>query len=443
MKILTKLGKTQYVLLAATAFCVASVSAQAETLNEAIDAAISSHPDVKIANRNESAIKQEWVQAKAGYLPTVDLTLGTGSERSYNSTTRARNTAAGEERHRSLFRNEARLSVNQMLFDGFETNSNVCQQRARLVSASHNVDEVTQTTALRAIQAYLDVVRNQELTALAKDNLAKHDKYLRQIKSRTDGGRGSQADVRQATGRVALARANMYAAEGELRNAESTYLEVMGHRAENLKTSKAPLAAMPASLDEALARASENNPAILSAQSDIVAADAAHKLTKAAFYPRLDLEGEAAQQRNLDGIPGPNNEYSAMARIRYNLYRGGADKARKSERMERLVEAQDTLERDRRLIEENMYQAWSDFDTAKSRLAPLGQHVTSSEQTRKAYQSQFDIGQRTLLDLLDTEIELFNARTAYINGKYAVDFAVYDVLTQAGDLVQTVTSEEK
>ena len=124
-----------------------------------------------------------------------------------------------------------------------------------------------------------------------------------------------------------------------------------------------------------------------------------------------------------------------MARISYNLYNGGADLARKRQQSARVSEARDTLERDRREVEERMFEAWNNLETAKMRLKPLSSHVGSSEETKKAYKSQFDIGQRSLLDLLDTEVEYFNAKTAYINGQYAVDFAMYNVLATTGDIM--------
>lgn len=419
---------------------LASTTANAETLKEAMGLAISNHPDVKIAVENQSAIKQEWRQAKAGYLPSVDVTLGSGHERSNNSTTR---NDASEGAHRSLWRNESRLTVSQMLFDGFQTSSNVCQQRYRYLSADHNVNEIMQNTGLRTVQAYLDVLRYNELIALAQKNLETHSKLLQQIKSRTEGGRGSQADVRQAEGRMALAKANLLAAQGDLRKAQATYLQVVGKRAEGLARDKAPIMSLPKTLEDALNRAMENNPAIKSAQHDIQASQAALRGTKSAFYPRLDLDVEAARQHNLDGVKQMNNEYLAMARVSYNLYRGGADLARKREQAARVNEASETLEKDRRFIEEGVYQAWANYETAKARLAPLSQHVTSSDQTRKAYKSQFDIGQRSLLDLLDSEIEVFNAKSALINGQYAVDFSVYEVLTNTGDLTDTVLMAEK
>jgi adhesin transport system outer membrane protein len=156
------------------------------------------------------------------------------------------------------------------------------------------------------------------------------------------------------------------------------------------------------------------------------------------MYPRLDLEVSASRNQNLDGLKGANNDALAMVRMSYNLYNGGSDLARKREREERTNQARQGLEQDRRLVRENIQKAWTSYETTKRRLSPLKLHVTSSEATRTAYKSQFGIGQRTLLDLLDSEVELFNARTAYIDAKYAADFAIYEVLMNTGDVLEHI-----
>lgn len=423
-------------LLSATVFTAVSMNAMATNLGEVVKTSLETNPEVKIATQNKAAILQELKQADAGFLPTVDFSMGSGHERSNNSSTRGREGRQNDEGgHRSLWRNEARVVASQMVFDGFETSSNVCQQRARFESASKNLNEVKDNIALRSVQAYLDVKRNTELVALNEINVQNHKKYLEQISKRTESGRGNKADIRQAEGRVALAESNLYSARGELRNAKATYLKVVGVPAENLEAFTSPKELLPTDKENAVARAIENNPAIHSAQYDIKAADSALDATNAAFYPRLDLELEANRGQNLDGTEHANNSYLAMARVRYNLYNGGADLARKREQAARLEEAKDTLNRDLREVEERMEEAWHNMETSKSRLTPLNDHVVSSDQTRKAYKQQFDIGQRSLLDLLDSEVEYFNAQSSYINGKYAYDFAIYNVLASSGDIL--------
>lgn len=422
------------VALTASLSLLASASF-AMTLDAAVNQTLTTHPEVKAAEQNVLAISQEWRQAKAGYYPSVDLNAASGWEHSNNSTTRSRPSRGNGTGHRDMWRNESSLIVSQNLFDGFATEAETCHQAARYQSANAHLREVKETTALRTIQAYLDVLRNRELVSLAQNNLDNHKAYQSQVASRAESGRGSDADVRQAEGRVALAEADYVAARGELAKAEADFIEVVGSQPADLSAPEAPHSALPQTLTEAMDWAMKNHPALASAQQDIIAAEYAVKLADSSFYPHFKAEVGAARNHNLDGVDGANNEGLALVRMNYNLYNGGADTARKRERMERLQEAQQNMERDRRLVQQQMYKAWSDLATVRARLQPLSQHVLSSEQTRTAYKSQFDISQRSLLDLLDSEIETYNARVAMINARYAVDFAAFEVLADAGMLV--------
>ncbi len=428
-------------LLTGLIFTTTALTSHAITMREAVAIAVTNHPDVKMAEQNTSALGHQVRRAQAGYLPTVDLTVGTGWEKSFNSTTDNRAATAFTDGGRDLWRNESRLTVRQMIFDGWATKSDVNEQKNREVSAHFNTIETQQIIALRALEAYLDMLRTRELVALGEENYQSHLKYMDQIKARVEGGRGSKADLRQAEGRLALANANKISFEGNLKNAEANFQEIIGEAAVNLNKSQAPFQALSPKILDVLARALANNPAIHSAQADVKAATASLAEVQSACCPRIDLEGNAGWNHNLDGVDTPNNEYSVMLMLRQNLYRGGADKARKHEQEARLEEAKESLNQTKRLVEENTLQAWAALQTAQNRLTPLTEHVMAATKTSEAYSAQFDLGQRTLLDLLDSEVELFNSRSSLINGKYSVDLAVYEVLAHTGDLVSTMTEE--
>ncbi|RYG57992.1 MAG: type I secretion protein TolC, partial [Alphaproteobacteria bacterium] len=150
--------------------------------------------------------------------------------------------------------------------------------------------------------------------------------------------------------------------------------------------------------------------------------------------PRVELEAGASQNQDLDGVEGPNNDITAMVMVRQNLYNGGYDVAQRKERTERVKQAQDMLENERRQVEMSVIDSFARMETAKARLEPLTQHVQAAMSTRSAYSSQFDLGQRTLLDLLDSEVEFNNAKSALIDGKYELDASAYSVLAHMGDL---------
>lgn len=410
-----------------------SLSGQAsgETLKDAVEQTLKTSPDVLIDARQRLSTDEALKGARGGYLPRVDLSLGVGQERSDNSFTRADNYD-----WRRLTRREASLTLTQMLFDGFGVASEVARNRARVESAAYKVAGTSDQMALKTVESYLDVLRNQELVELTKENLSAHQKTFDQIRLRADAGVGRKADLDQIEARLALAKANLASAEANLRDAQTNYLRTVGATPKALaKVSPPDDGLLPKSADAAVKVSLENHPILKSAQADIKAAEAQHEAAKSVMYPRLDLELGANRSRDLGGVPGTNYGDYAMLRMRYNLLKGGSDIARVNETRQLTYEATEIMNRTARQAEQSTRLSWNALKSAQERLPSLRQHAESSEKTREAYGKQFNLGQRTLLDLLDTENEYFTARTDYVNGRYVETFARYRILADVSQLL--------
>lgn len=429
--------RTVALLAVALASATGTQTALALSMQEAMAKAVTTHPEGLSAEKNQAAIGHMIDIAKGGYLPTVDFTAGTGYEQSINPSTRFRAGRGNDanEDDRDLWRNESRLTVRQMIWDAHQTKYRVAQQTHRFESAAYHVADVKNQIALRAAESYLNVLRTGELVALSEQNLAKHVEYVGKIADRKAGGRAAGADIQQAESRKQLAEANLIAAKGELRAAEADYLEVVGEMPNAPVKGATPFGSVPADTAAAIARAMDNSPVIANAQANIKAANAEYAETVCPFCPRLEAEGGISRNHNLDGVQGVNHDMYAMLYLRQNLYNGGRDVAQRAERLERVREATDGLESQRRLVEQAVVKAYARMDSAKNRLQPLTASVEAVSSTRDAYQTQFNLGQRSLLDLLDSEVELFNAKAALINGKYDLDAAAYAVLANMGELV--------
>lgn len=416
----------------AIALCVGMNAVYADTtLQQAIESTIQTNPDVLAAVNERKASDKRIDEAKAGYLPTLDLTVGKGWEAADNPITRAE--GKGEVH---LNREEANLTFRQMLFDGMQTKNEVRRATASTDSAAYSVYTTAEDTALKAVKAYLDVLRRQKLVDLANTNLEAHQRNNDQIKLRSDRGVGRRSDMDQSTGRLALAQANLIAEESNLRDAQTTYQRIVGEAPKDLQEPQSPLKLIPASLDEAINEADNNHPTLKTAEEDVQAAMAQHDTAEAPFYPRVHLEIGATSDHNIDGQVGMNKDLAAMIRLRYNLLNGGKDSARREETAYLLNKAQEIRNNTRRQVEESVRLSWSALQTVNQQLQYFKQHVDSSEKSRDAYQLQFNLGQRTLLDLLDSENEVFKARTDYVNAKYDQLYAMYRVLNSMGMLLE-------
>jgi outer membrane protein, adhesin transport system len=412
-----------------------SDAAVATTIEDSIQAALKTNPEVGVVAADREAIEQELRQARAEYLPSVDLRGAAGPEYTDNPVTRNDDDDHGSK---TLLRLESQLTLTQMLFDGFATQSEVQRQIARIDSASYRVQEAAEFIGLDAVEAHLDVLRNQALVELARENLEQHQGILGQVRQLERQGAGSIGDVRQAESRLAEAQNSLAVALGNLRDAEAFYLAVVGIAPVDLEEGAAPVVAVPESPDAAASLASVSSPTVQIADADVEVAEAELRGARAGYYPNLDLELGAAAGNDIDGIEGNEVRAQALVVLRYNLFRGGADIAREREAFLRIKEARENLRVAQRDAEREARVAYNALLTARARLEALHLGVEAQRATRDVYAQQFDLGQRGLLDLLDAENELFIDRTNVVTATFTEMFAVYRVLAVIGMMLDTL-----
>lgn len=408
----------------------------AQTLVQAVEQTIQSNPEILAEANRRLSVDKTIDQARAGYAPRVDLNLGYGREYTKNPATRP-----GSE---TLTRGEASITARQMLYDGFYTKSEVERTTASADSAGFAVTDISERRSLQAIGAYLDVLRRQDLLKLTQTNLESHQTIFSQIEQRSDSGVGRRADVDQAQARLALSQSNLESQLGNVEDARTNFQRVVGTMPENITNPGDECCdKAPATLDDAVKIAYNQHPTLRTALANHEASLAQENAAKSAFHPRVDLDLGASANNNLDGEPGHDKGLYAMFRLQYNLLNGGADKAR-IEQIEHLSEQQkELINRAQREIELDVRLAWNALENAERRLPGLEQRVDAAEKTREAYAAQFRVGQRTLLDLLDSENELLSAGIAYTDTYYDRIYACYWLMQAMGKLLETMAIEQR
>jgi outer membrane protein, adhesin transport system len=423
------------IIVSLIALGFAGAPAYSQTLKDAVEQSLKSNPDILVDANHRLSTDEAVKVARGGYYPKVDLALGAGREWSDNPSTRTPPPQNGL----TLSRGEASLTLRQMLFDGFAVQSEVERNQARVESAAYKVAGTSEQVALRAIEAYLEVLRNRELVTLTKENLGIHERTNDQIKIRSDSGLGRKADSEQIRSRFALSKSNVASAEANLRDAEINFMRIVGMKPGNLdKQQELDRATLPKSLDEAVQMAFDRHPILKSANADVEATGAQYRAAKSANSPRVDLELGMSKNRSLDGVEGANDDKYAMVRLHYTLFNGGSDTARARETAHLMNEAREVMSRTQRQVEQSTRLSWNAMDSVQERLPSLKEYAEFSAATRDAYNKQFSIGQRTLLDMLDAENEAYTASTNYVNGKYLSVFARYRLLADMGQLLNTL-----
>nr|WP_216609555.1 TolC family outer membrane protein [Vibrio coralliilyticus] len=402
-----------------------SFPAQSQTLEQAVAYTITNNPDIK-ASYNEYMSKLYDSKASSGaYLPSIDLDAGIGYEQV--------DLASGTEDE--LTRKEATLSLTQLIWDGSATLNDMDRTAADAESVRLQLLADSQDIALEVTDIYLNATKAYEVLALSESNLAVHKEIYNDIKKRVDSGIGSTADLSQVEARLAKAHSNLLAAQNNLYDVHTQFKRIVGQSPQALIFPRADENAVPFSVDEALDFAFKNHPVIKVAQADVDSARFQYDQTKGVNYPTLSIEANQIWRDDAGGIRGSSNESSAMLRMRYNLYNGGSDSDRTESAAYQLNKAKDFRDRTFRSLEEGLRLSWSALDLTLQQKEFLADHVDSASETVIAYEKQYKLGKRTLLDLLNTENELFEARKDYLDAKYAEQYAKYRVMNATGGLL--------
>lgn len=403
-----------------------AAQSSALTLAEVVEHALNTNPDLLAARQEVLARESEIRGARAGYLPTIDAELGIGREWTESP-------ATGGEGVR-LTREEAALRLRQMIYDGSATSSEVNRQKARYNSALFDTVADEENVSLQAVEAYISVMRQSELQELLQASLDEHQNIFNQMQLRSDAGVGSRSDLDQIAARLALANSNYLAGLNNLQDAVSNFYTVVGYLPDISTLNTPSGVTVPASIEAALTTAFDNHPQLKSADADIEAAKAQYGAAKSPYRPTLTLEGDRTWNEDIDGIEGDNEDWVVALRLRYNLYNGGGDKARKKQTASLLEESREIRNTTKRQVEESMRLSWHAYETTARQVAFLTTYVDAVVATKDAYLKQFNIGKRSLLDLLNTENELLDAKTNYLNATYDQLFAQYRIAHAEGNL---------
>lgn len=409
------------------------------SINDALKQAVQTNPGVGEASANRRATESEMRQTQSTLLPQVRVEARYGPEKFDQGAAVTTGTAlpvpiAGN----GAWRNGSQQSVvvRQVLFDGFASIHDIWRQSARVNAAAFRVRERTELIALDAAEAYVDVVRYLRLVGLGEQNVANHEKIFSNVNSRFSGGRAGEGDLEQARERVENARAALAEFRKSLEDSRAKYRKVVGLEPFNLRFPGA-LGGMPGTRDEALAVAVRFNPTILAAGADRDAAKHAFRVTDGAFVPTFSLEARATHSDNTYPYLGTtHDDYSGKVVMSWDIFRGGQDVWRRSEMAERHTEATMRHARLQRDALESIDKAWAARTITATRVAALTRQLGADRKTIAAFDKEYELGQRSLIDLLNAQNQYFNAAVSLTSSRGVIVFADYQLLAAMGTLLE-------
>jgi len=417
----------KHLVILVTAILFASSSfAWGETLQDAIKYMLQTNPDIKAGAYNRLAKDQEVKQAKAGYYPSIGVTSGVGvanQSHPFNDT---------------IWPKSTDLSLRQNLFRFFGTDYEVDRLKSAANSQAYLLQGTSENVALVASKVYLDVLRSLELADLSKENLLNHQKIADQMKLRSVSGVDRKADLDQVMGRLALAQSNVVIASANNVDAQTSYQVVIGRFPEDLIKPDLLGSVVPGSMEEAELLALQGYPVLKSAQADLNARLAQYKTAKSQLYPTIDMAVDYAWQNDAVNLPGYNENLTATVSVNFNIFNGWYNTARISQTAQQVKEAEAILNNTKRQIIQSIRLSWEAYQAAQGRVAYLEEYVKATGLTAEAFTAQWNIGRRTMFDLLDTQAEYITAKASLANARYDKLYAEYRVLNSLGKIVSTL-----
>jgi len=411
------------------ALTLQQANGQGQALQKVVEQVLMTHPEIQVRFQDLNATLEGQNVARGALRPQVTAQGWVGRE--WRSETEG---SASTDWNRPGWN----VQLRQLIYDGFSTNSGVRQLGFEKLAKFYDLRATTETLANEAVGAYLDVQRYREMERLARENFTTHQVTLGQLRERQQSGVGRGVDLEQSSGRVSLAQSNLMTETNNLNDVMQRYRRVVGsYPAEVLApvpdvTDRLIVPAVTRDFGDAL----RANPQLLSKQAALQAAETGQKVAKGAHMPKVELVASTGRDRE-QSTPAFWNVQSSRVQVMmtYNLSRGGADEARVRQTVAQSYAAHDLRDYTCRNLLQEMSITWNNIARLRQQTPFLQEHVLSTSKVRVAYQQQFRIGQRSLLDLLNTENELFDAQRALVNAEYDLKKAEYQWLMLSSEIL--------
>ncbi len=403
---------------------------QGVTVQDTVYGTLRTHHSLQNLQENREAVRWETERARRGYGPRIDITGGAGFGQLSDSTTRSQGIDKGM--HSST---HIGATLVQPLWDGFATRSRVRSAESTFNSLTHRVFDNATTLALDALIAHIDVNRRREILRLAQANVERHKEILAQARDRESMGADTMADVTQAQSRLARALSTEVEARASLQDGEDAYTRLTGLLpGENMEPLALPLP-MYDGVKAILEEAQRSNPKLAAYLQDVKAARGDKELMESTFWPMINLE--AGPQYTDRGGHDDRWTYSfdVMGTLRWNIFNSGADAAGTRAAEARIRQARQALYSLYDDIKLEIENTWTQYLSAKEQHRHYTDAVEYNTLTRDAYEEQFLLGQRSLLDVLDAESELFNSSTQAVTSSSNVLVAGFRMYALGGVLL--------
>ncbi len=407
------------------------------TLQEAMLTTIETNPVIKERLKNYNAVREDVVTAKSGWLPKLDYQGSIG----YEWGKREFDTNGWQDY--AVFENT--LVLTQNLFNGWSTTHQIGTQKARRLAAAYNYIESVHDVGYSLVGSYIEVIKNRELLKIADENIKINEEIFNKVNKLYKSGLTTKSEMEKAAASLALARSNRIVQRNNLEDALYQFKYVYGDSVAPAELEVPRLSLnLPKSYEEGRDVALDNNPTLLVQRYNIKVAQEDYLEKKSRYYPKLDIRAGTSWNYNNGGYSfGHVEQTNVMAVISYNFFNGFADKAAIQKGISKVRGELARRADMARKTEEGYNLSWSARKHLEMKLDALNTYKKHAINTLRLYSKEYEMGRRSLLDLLSAQNDLINAKSQIVTTKYDLLFAGYRILDAMGLMVPSVVDRNK
>ena len=405
----------------------------AETINSALASAYNNNPTLN-AQRAATRVADESITiAKSGFRPTVTANANIGLSRSTSNASGTGATITGGT-ETNLAPGGFGVVINQTLWDSYLTQNNVNAAQAAVSASQQALVNAEQNILFNGASAYLDVLRDRSILSFQRQSLAFLDEQVRSEQTRFEVGEATRTDVAQARASRAAAQASVSLAAANLKSSEAIYVQIIGKAPSKLSAVKGVKGKFPESSEAGKAIARREHPAIKSTEFLVDQAIFNVKSAESGLLPRVDLQASATRNFDQSTFASVSENQSVTATLSVPIYQGGAQRGQIRQNKETLGQTRIQVDESVASVTAAVVSSYSQYQGAKASLAANQEQLKAAKLALDGAVEERKVGQRTTLDVLDTQTQVIDAQIALANSSRDIKVAGYAILSSIGRL---------
>ncbi|MEO0328878.1 MAG: TolC family outer membrane protein [Pseudomonadota bacterium] len=421
------------VVAATTLLLLSSVGeARSETISGALASAYNNNPTLN-AQRAATRVADENIAiANSGYRPTITGNANIGLSR---TTSNSILTTSGSGRTvTNLAPGQFGVVINQTLWDSLLTQNNVNAAKAAVRASQEALRNSEQNILFNGATAYLDVLRDRAILKFQRQSLEFLNEQVRSEQARFDVGEATRTDVAQAMASRAESQSQVSIALANLKSSEAVYDQIIGHKPGKLLPVKGVAKLLPKSVSSALVVAEREHPAIKSTEHLVDQAISNVKSAESGLLPTVGLQGSATRSYDQSSTASVSENLSVSATLTVPIYQAGRQSATVRQNKETLGQRRIEVDESVDNVRASVVSAYSQFEGARASLIANNEQLRAARLALEGAVEERRVGQRTTLDVLDTQTQVINAQLAITDSTRNLKAAGYAILSSVGRL---------